>query len=308
MKHPVLSDEESLKILKKIAEITGYDTFCKLSINNKKIARYARYVAEEKLKNTEEKAIAVKDFHSPCYSVVNATAIQILRHNRNAVVSMKELVEAVRRAHPEYQAKTYYEAVLFLQAVRVLLKNGQTYTLHPDCDKPFSLKSEDDFLQSHSEPLPSQATQKATDSNLIDEGLVKSLQDERKKKIREIFERRGQPEFRNKLMNAYDGRCAVTGCDAVAALEAAHLVPYCGQSSNHVTNGLLLRADIHTLFDLYLIGIDPNNLKIVIASELQSTTYFELQGKSLILPKNPDDVPNHEWLLQRWKQFKKNSK
>ena len=304
MKHPVLSDEELLDILKKIAKITGDDTFCKLSINNKKIARYARYVAEEKLKNAEDKARAVKDFHSPCYSIVDATAVQILRHNRNAAVSMKEIVAAVRRAHPKCRDDTYYEAVRFLQAVRVLLKNGRTYTLHPDCDKLFSLKFEDGFLQSHSEPSPSSSTQKATDADSIDEGLAKSLQDERKKKIREIVERRGQPEFRNKLMNAYDGRCAVTGCDAVAALEASHIVPYCGPSSNRVTNGLLLRADIHTLFDLYLIGIDPDNLKIVLASELQSTTYFELQDKSLILPKNPADAPNHEWLLQRWKQFK----
>jgi len=44
MKHPVLSNEELLAILKKIAEITGDDTFCKLSGNNKKIARYAKYL------------------------------------------------------------------------------------------------------------------------------------------------------------------------------------------------------------------------------------------------------------------------
>ena len=304
MKHPVLSNEELLAILKKIAEITGDDTFCKLSGNNKKIARYAKYgVAEEKLKNAEEKARAVKDFHSPCYSVVNATAVQILRHNRNAAVSMEEIVAAVRRAHPKYRAKTYYEAVRFLQAVRVLLKDGLTYTLHPDCDRLFSLKFEDGLLQSNAEPSLSPSTQEGTAADSIDEELTKPLQDERKKKMQEIVERRGQPEFRNTLMNAYDRRWVVTGWDAVAALEAAHIVPYCGPSSNHITNGLLLRADIHTLFDLYLIGIDPDTLKIVLASELQATTYFELQGKSLISPAKPADAPNHEWLLQRWKQF-----
>ena len=50
MKYPVLSDEESLTILKKIAEITGDDTFRKLSINNKKIARYAKICRRREVK------------------------------------------------------------------------------------------------------------------------------------------------------------------------------------------------------------------------------------------------------------------
>ncbi len=54
------------------------------------------------------------------------------------------------------------------------------------------------------------------------------LKDERRRKLAEIVERRGQPVFRRKLVAAYDGKCAITGCDAVAALEAAHLKPYCG--------------------------------------------------------------------------------
>ncbi len=49
------------------------------------------------------------------------------------------------------------------------------------------------------------------------------------------------------LLKAYSGRCAVTGCDAEPALEAAHLRPYKGPESNTAANGLLLRSDIHTL-------------------------------------------------------------
>ncbi len=75
-----------------------------------------------------------------------------------------------------------------------------------------------------------------------------SLNDERERKLREIVERRGQPDFRKKLIVAYGGRCAVTSCDAPAALEAAHIIPSAGPQSHHVTNGLLLRADIHTSF------------------------------------------------------------
>jgi predicted restriction endonuclease len=130
-----------------------------------------------------------------------------------------------------------------------------------------------------------------------------SLRDEREKKLRGIVERRGQPDFRNKLIAAYGGRCAVTGCDAVAALEAAHIVPYAGPQSNHVTNGLLLRADIHTLFDLDLIGIEPNSLTISVAPAIKTTVYAELDGKKLVLPVNAADIPNHEALAQRWGEF-----
>jgi len=130
-----------------------------------------------------------------------------------------------------------------------------------------------------------------------------SLKDEREKKLREIVERRGQPDFRNKLIAAYSGRCAVTCCDAVAALEAAHIVPYTGPQSNHVTNGLLLRADIHTLFDLDLIGVDPESKTVSVAQAIKATVYAELSGKRLLLPANTADIPNHEALVQRWNQF-----
>jgi hypothetical protein len=64
--------------------------------------------------------------------------------------------------------------------------------------------------------------------------------DARRRVVRQIVARRGQPAFRAALLEAYQGRCAVTGCDAAAALEAAHLRPYRGPDSNSVTNGLLL--------------------------------------------------------------------
>jgi hypothetical protein len=81
--------------------------------------------------------------------------------------------------------------------------------------------------------------------------------DARLRVVRQIVARQGQFAFRSALLEAYQGRCAVTGCDATAALEAAHLRPYRGPDSNTVTNGLLLRADIHTLLDLRLLAPDP---------------------------------------------------
>ncbi len=114
----------------------------------------------------------------------------------------------------------------------------------------------------------------------------KDLTDARERIEREILYRRGQKKFRDDLLKAYGGQCAITDCDAKDALEAAHIFPYRGADTNHVKNGLLLRADIHTLFDFYLISIDPNTLKVVISSTLLNTCYKELNDKPLKSPKN----------------------
>lgn len=65
------------------------------------------------------------------------------------------------------------------------------------------------------------------------------LHDARKREISSIALRRGQPGFRRDLLSAYECRCAFTGCDVEAILEAAHIVPYRGEHTNHVENGLL---------------------------------------------------------------------
>jgi hypothetical protein len=132
---------------------------------------------------------------------------------------------------------------------------------------------------------------------------VESLSDERERKFREIVTRRGQPDFRNRLISAYGGTCPITDCDAVAALEAAHIVPYCGPDSNHVTNGLLLRADVHTLFDLDLIGIDPFSRTVTVAETIQHSRYGELQGRKVTVPANAEAAPDQEALAQRWQRF-----
>jgi hypothetical protein len=125
-----------------------------------------------------------------------------------------------------------------------------------------------------------------------------NLTDARERTNRAIVQRQGQSKFRSELLKAYGGQCAITDCDAEAALEAAHIFPYRGNDTNHVKNGLLLRADIHTLFDLNLISIDPNTSKVVVSSSLLNTCYKELNGKSLKSPRDyaspsPDAIARH---------------
>jgi hypothetical protein len=145
----------------------------------------------------------------------------------------------------------------------------------------------------------------AIEADLVDGGYFDaSHADERCRQLQEVVQRRGQPEFRTKLITAYQSRCAITGCDAVDALEAAHIMPYIGDKSNSTANGLLLRADIHSLFDLELLAIDPASNKVVLSNQLRRTTYAELEGRLLRIPDEQCNLPSPEALQQRWQRFK----
>ncbi len=114
-----------------------------------------------------------------------------------------------------------------------------------------------------------------------------------------ILTRRGQPVFRKKLLAAYDGKCALTGCSAEPALEAAHIVPHAEEQSYETSRGILLRADIHTLFDLYLISIEPVSKKIVVSS-ICEPSYAFLVGKDIASPTNAADYPEPAALMQHF--------
>ena len=131
--------------------------------------------------------------------------------------------------------------------------------------------------------------------------FLEDLADERERAIALVVRRRGQPEFRKALIETYSGRCAISGCDAEAALEAAHIVPYKGPHSNAINNGILLRADLHTLFDLGLLAIDTDNMTIVLAPELASTTYGTLAGSAVSIPTGAPFEPTKQALGWHYK-------
>lgn len=108
-------------------------------------------------------------------------------------------------------------------------------------------------------------------------------EDLRERALRAIALRQGQPKFRKSLLDAYARTCAVTGYDAESVLEAAHISPYLGHHTNVVTNGLLLRADIHTLFDRHLLTVTADHI-IRVAPDLSGSPYQELDGQTLRLP------------------------
>ena len=110
--------------------------------------------------------------------------------------------------------------------------------------------------------------------------------------------------IRKSLIRAYRGQCAVTGCTVLPVLEAAHLCPYRGKHTNHVTNGLLLRADIHTLLDYKLLAPEPDTRAIVISGLLAGTQYDEFSDRRIAEPVIAAQRPAGPVLEKVWQEFR----
>lgn len=126
-------------------------------------------------------------------------------------------------------------------------------------------------------------------------------EDERATISRQIKERRGQKKFRDALRILYGNACMVTDCKILDVLEAAHIKPYRGEKDNHASNGLLLRTDIHTLYDLDLIGINNETLVINVHQSIRRDGYEMYDG--LLLKGCKVHKPSGEALSLRWRQF-----
>jgi len=99
-------------------------------------------------------------------------------------------------------------------------------------------------------------------------------------------------------MDAYGSRCAFSGCATEEVLDAAHIVPYQGVDTNHVQNGILLRTDLHTLFDLGLIGVDPDTMLIIVSAQLRGSQYVRLAGAKVRYPAKLLQRPSRAALRQ----------
>jgi hypothetical protein len=128
-----------------------------------------------------------------------------------------------------------------------------------------------------------------------------NLSDRRDIVLRAIKERRGQKKFRLALIRRYGPICLITGCGLLDVLEAAHIWPHRGDDDNHVQNGLLLRADLHTLFDLNLLGIEPESMKVTLREVVRLAGYeqFDSQTLRVMGPRRPSRAA----LALRWTEF-----
>lgn len=118
-----------------------------------------------------------------------------------------------------------------------------------------------------------------------------------------VRQRRAQGAFRDSLLEAYSGRCCVTKYDTEAALQGAHILAYSGRSSQIPSNGLLLRADLHILFDRHLLAIEPKDLTVRVAPAISSSAYGELEGRPISRPDREELCPDPSRLKVHWAVF-----
>jgi putative restriction endonuclease len=112
--------------------------------------------------------------------------------------------------------------------------------------------------------------------------------------------RLGQDSFKAVVLDAYHRRCAVTGTHIPPVLQAAHIRPVSEGGEHRLDNGLLLRSDIHTLFDRGYLGIDPR-FRLHVSSRLRADfsngdELYARAGQVIELPGHRVDRPGHEFL------------
>ena len=112
--------------------------------------------------------------------------------------------------------------------------------------------------------------------------------------------RLGQGAFRVLVTEAYHRRCAITGERTLPVLQASHIKPYAKSGPNRVQNGLLLRSDVHILFDKGLVTVTPE-MRVEVSKRIKEEyengrEYYAYHGRSLTGPDSVSEYPKKEFL------------
>jgi putative restriction endonuclease len=115
-----------------------------------------------------------------------------------------------------------------------------------------------------------------------------------------VWRRLGQGAFRVLVTDVYGRQCAVTGERALPVLQAAHIRPVTKAGPHRIDNGLLLRSDIHALFDQGYVTVTPDH-QFHVSPRLKTDfdngePYYPLSGKRIWLPERHEDQPSREFL------------
>lgn len=112
--------------------------------------------------------------------------------------------------------------------------------------------------------------------------------------------RLGQRSFQAVVLSAYHRRCAITGTHIPPVLQAAHILPVAAGGEHRLDNGLLLRSDVHTLFDRGYLSVDPRH-RLLVSRRLREDfgnggQFYAKAGQVIDLPDRRADRPRSEFL------------
>ena len=115
------------------------------------------------------------------------------------------------------------------------------------------------------------------------------IQDEDKRQAYARRVRKGQSRFRKALQTLYASRCAFTGTDEETVLEACHIISHAKTGDNSLDNGLLLRSDIHVLFDEHMMTLANDGQRILVHKDVTAPEYNRLHNTTPGLrPSTPE--------------------
>ena len=104
-----------------------------------------------------------------------------------------------------------------------------------------------------------------------------------------VAPRLGQGSFRALVTDVYRYRCAISNERTLPVLQAAHIRPYADGGQHELSNGLLLRSDLHTLFDQHYLTVDPNKKTLIVSRRIREQfengcDYYALDKRSFSTP------------------------
>ena len=116
----------------------------------------------------------------------------------------------------------------------------------------------------------------------------------------QVRRRLGQGGFQTVVLDAYQARCAITGHRIRPTLQAAHIRPVTADGPHSITNGLLLRSDVHTMFDRGYLSLDTH-LRLLVSPRLREEfgngeEFYRIAGDPIAAPARPTDRPAVEHL------------
>lgn len=116
----------------------------------------------------------------------------------------------------------------------------------------------------------------------------------------QVRRRLGQGGFQAVVLDAYQARCAITGHRIRPTLQAAHIRPVAADGPHAITNGLLLRSDVHTMFDRGYLSVDPR-LRLLVSPRLREEfgngeEFYHIAEQPIAVPSRHPDRPAGEYL------------
>jgi len=223
-----------------------------------------------------------------------------VKNGANSLIEMRQRVEKYRR-QPENPLSNYDIGCILLEQPFFLPK--EQWISVPDWKSPIVQGKTYDLLIEPGRSILRQLHVSELLASVMQEEKYTSMVEEEQARYGKpitTFPRLGQGSFRVLVTDAYDRRCAITNERTLPALDTAHIKPYSESGQHVVSNGILLRRDLHALFDEGYVTITPS-MKFEVSRKIKEEfengrDYYNLQGKEIRLPVNPSYYPSQKYI------------